>query len=106
MEKINNDIFQHLGKESFTWFLSWYLWVQITLNDEIMKQYFVLSKKKIKLEKRILFDEIYNKFLKLQLTRFYGAKSKTHYLHKQFLKQKFDEMIKAAMTRNNKVYIK
>ena len=53
-----------------------------------------------------MFDELYNEFLKLQLTRFYGAKSKIHYLHKEFLKQKFEEMINAAMTRKYKVYMK
>ena len=65
-----------------------------------------MIQKKIKSEKSILFDDLYEEFLKLQITRFYGAKSKTHYLHKDFLKQEFDEMIKAAMTRKYKVYIR
>ena len=42
----------------------------------------------IKSEKSILFDDLYKEFLKLQITRFYGAKSNTHYLYKEFLKQK------------------
>ena len=70
-----------------------------------METYFVLIQKKIKSEKSILFDDLYKAFLKLQITRFYGAKSNTHYLHKGFLKQEFDEMIKTAMTRKYKVYI-
>ena len=70
-----------------------------------MEKHFVLIQKKIKSEKSILFDDLYKEFLKLQMTRFYGAKSNTHYLHKEFLKQEFDEMIKAAMTRKYKVYI-
>ena len=66
-------------------FLSWHLRVDITLNDEIMERYFVLIQKQIKSEKSILFDDQYEEFLKLQITRFYDAKSKTHYLHKDFL---------------------
>ena len=62
-----------------------------------MKKYFVLIQKKIKSEKTIIFDVLYEDFLKLQISRFYGAKSNTHYLHKDFLKQEFDEMIKAAI---------
>ena len=53
-----------------------------------------------------MFDVLYEEFLKLQISRFYGANSKTHYLHKDLFKQEFDEIIKAAMSRKYKVYIK
>ena len=46
-----------------------------------------------------MFDDLYEEFLKLQISRFYGANSKTHYLHKDLVKKEFDEMIKAAMSR-------
>ena len=46
-----------------------------------------LFKKKIKSEKTIMFDDLYEEFLKLQLSRFYGANSKTHYLCKVWLKK-------------------
>ena len=49
-----------------------------------METYFVLIQKKIKSEKSILFDDLYKEFLKLQSIRFSGAKSNTHYLHKEF----------------------
>ena len=78
--------FSTWGKKVLHGVLSWYLWVHITLNDEIMEQYFVLIQKKIKSGKSILFDDLYKEFLKLQITRFYCAKSNTHYLHKEFLK--------------------
>ena len=70
-----------------------------------MLKYFVLIQKKIKSEKSILIDDSHEEFLKLQISRFYCANSKTRYLHKDFLKQEFDEMIKAAMSRKYKVYI-
>ena len=60
---------------------------------------------KIKSEKSISFNDLYKESLKLQLIGFYGAKSNTHYLHKVFLKQEFEEMIKAAMTRKYEVYM-
>ena len=72
-------------------FLSWHLWVNITLNDEIIEKCFVLIQKKIKSEKTILFDDLYEEFLKLQISRFYGANSKTHYLHKDLVKKEFDK---------------
>ena len=49
---------------------------------------------------------MYTEFSKLKLTRFHSVKSNTHYLHKEFSKQDFDEMIKAAMTRKYKTYKK
>mgnify|MGYP001454000157 CR=1 FL=1 len=81
--------FSTWGKKVLHGFLSWHLWVHITLNDEIMDKNFVLIQKKIKSEKSILFDDLYKEFLKLQITRFYGAKSNTHYLHKEFSKQDY-----------------
>ena len=84
----------------------WHLWVNFTLNETIMEKYFVLIQKKIKEEKSILFEELYIEFSKLKLTRFYRAKSNIHYLHKEFSKQDFDDMIKAAMTRKYKTYKK
>ena len=57
--------FSTWGKKVLHGFLSWHLWVHKTLNDEIMEKYFVLSQKKIKSEKSILSDELYNEFLKL-----------------------------------------
>ena len=53
------------GKKVLHGFLSWHLWVNITLNDEIMEKYFVLIQKKIKSEKTIMFDVLYEEFLKL-----------------------------------------
>ena len=70
-----------------------------------MEKYFFLIQKKIKSEKTIMFDVLYEEFLKLQISRFYSANSKTHYLHKDVFKQEFDEMIKAAMSRKYKVYM-
>ena len=87
MEEFNNDFFQHFGEEIFVWFfLSWYLWVKITLNETIMEQYFVLIQKKIREEKRILFEDLYTEFSKLKLTRFYSAKSNTLY-HENFFRK-------------------
>ena len=43
--------FSTWGKKVLHGFLSWHLWVQITLNDEIMEQYFVLSQKRLNQKK-------------------------------------------------------
>ena len=94
------------GKKVLHGFLSWHLWVNITLDDEIIEKYVVLIQKKIKSEKTIMFDDLYEEFLKFQISRFYGANSKTHYHYKDLVKKEFDEMIRAAMNRKYKVYIK
>ena len=94
------------GKKVLHGFLSWHLWINITLDDETMNKYVVLIQKKIKSEKTIMIDDLYEEFLKLQISRFYGANSKTHYYHKDLVKKEFDEMIRAAMNRKYKVYIK
>ena len=86
MEEFNNDFFQYLGEESFTWFLSWHLWVEITVNESIVEKYYVLIQKKIREKKNILFEDLYTEFSKLKLTRFYSAKSNTLYHETLFLK--------------------
>ena len=62
--------FSTLGKKVLHGFLSFHLWVHLTLNDAIMEKYFVFNQKKIKEENNMLFEELYTEFLKLQLTRF------------------------------------
>ena len=52
-----------------------------------------------------MFDDLYEEFLKLQISRLYGANSKIHYLRKDLVKKEFDEVIRAAMNRKYKVYI-
>ena len=56
------------GKKLLHRFLSWHLRVNITLDDEIIEKYVVLIQKKIKSEKTIMFDDLYEKFLKLQIS--------------------------------------
>ena len=75
------------GKKLLHGFLPWHFWVNITLDGEIMKKYDVFIQKKIKTEKTIMFDDLYEEFLKLQISRFYGANSKTHYLRKDLVKK-------------------
>ena len=87
MEEFNNDFFQYLGEESFTWFLSWHLWVEITVNESIVEKYYVLIQKKIREKKNILFEDLYTEFSKLKLTRFYSAKSNTLYHENSFQKK-------------------
>ena len=41
------------GKKVLHGFLSWHLWVNITLNDEIMEKIFCLDSKKDKIRKKL-----------------------------------------------------
>ena len=52
--------FSTWAKKFLHGFLSWYLRVNITLNETIMEKYFVLIKKNIREEKIILFEELYS----------------------------------------------
>ena len=67
-------------------FLSWYLWVEITLNECIVEEDYVLIQNNIRDENIILFDDLNTEFSKLKLTRFYNTKSKTHFLNKSYTK--------------------
>ena len=51
MEDFNYDFVQHLDEESFAWFLSWHLWVEIPLNVSIVEKCCILIQKNIRDEK-------------------------------------------------------
>ena len=62
----------------------------------------VYSLNNIRDENITLFDDLFIEFSKLELTRFYSAKSKTLYHNKSFSKYSYNETIRAAMTRKYK----
>ena len=95
-------LFSTRGKKVLHVFLSWYLWVEITLNEFIVEEDYVLIQNNIRDENIILFDDLNTEFSKLKLTKSYSAKSNTVYHKKLFSKKSFEEMIKAAMTRKYK----
>ena len=57
-----------------------------TLNASVVERYGVFVQKNIRCEKSMLFNDLYNEFLKLKLIIFCIAKSKTLYYNKKKLK--------------------
>ena len=69
---ISFEVFRKLKMKSS---ISWHKWIDITLNNDVIKEYMIIKLGGIRNEKVSLFSSLNSDFLNLNLERYYNYRS-------------------------------